>query len=104
MEKLIRCPMCEEIMVKKNQEYWKCPDCGAEVWPDESKLAYIESKQKQATSMAQLNEQIRWCVGGRYTEVKSMVPEVDRTKGGARVAGRKKIKKDAVREKYWLPM
>ncbi len=27
------CPLCREMMVK-HPDFWKCPGCGAELWPD----------------------------------------------------------------------
>lgn len=32
---IIKCPRCGEVMIyKKDFEYWKCPRCDGEFWPE----------------------------------------------------------------------
>ena len=45
-EKILFCPRCGEAMIKQSQDFWKCPKCGGEWWPDEDKLAYLEEERR----------------------------------------------------------
>lgn len=35
MERIIKCPLCGEITEEQDFEFWKCPNCGCEVWPED---------------------------------------------------------------------
>ena len=58
---VIKCPLCSEIMDKQEYDFWKCPVCGCEVWPeDEEKTVYItESRQNLHEKEKRLLEFIR---------------------------------------------
>ncbi len=61
MKKIIKCPLCDEIMNEQEFGFWKCPNCGCEVWPeDEEKTVYItDSRQNLHEKEKRLLEFIR---------------------------------------------
>lgn len=34
--KTVRCPLCDELVEhNKEQDFYKCPTCGCEIWPEQ---------------------------------------------------------------------
>ena len=83
----LQCPICEAVMVYENKQFWRCRVCDTEVWPDEERLKMVKG---DADLAVELREQIRWAVGGRYTEVLSLVPSY--IKGGSSKSSKRKKK------------
>ncbi len=40
----IICPLCGELTEKQEFDFWKCPNCGCEVWPEEEETEKEETK------------------------------------------------------------
>ena len=45
-EKILFCPRCGEAMIRQSQDFWRCPKCGGEWWPDEDRLAYLDEERR----------------------------------------------------------
>lgn len=97
--KEVYCSVCkasENIDVLTNydskNDFYKCPRCGTEIWIDQEKLQMIYTQKKTEELMNRLNEQVRWAVGGRFTEVKSLVPVLNRKKRSGSKNGRRRKK------------
>ncbi len=105
---LVTCSICKaregkEVIMdyNKKNDFYKCPVCHTETWIDHERIRTFFTQKKTDELIQQLNEQVRWAVGGRFTEVKSLVPEGNRKKGSGSKSGRKRKKKPA-RRKYEL--
>lgn len=104
--KILLCPIClskcEDVIMDydKEKNYYKCPYCKTETWPDNDRMDFMDEQKKMDDYIAQINEQARMAVGGRYTDVKSMVPT--RGKGGGSSAGKKRKKPVKLKKNYWL--
>ncbi|RJQ25536.1 MAG: hypothetical protein C4589_11090 [Peptococcaceae bacterium] len=91
-EKILHCPRCGEIMIYEKQGFWCCPRCDGEFWDDESKLLLLKSEERTRAQEEQLQKQMRWAVGGRYTEVLPLIPVRDYRSSGSRLSRRKRKK------------
>lgn len=107
-EKILFCPRCGEAMIKQSQDFWKCPKCGGEWWPDEDKLAYLKEERRAR----EYDEQM-WLVGRMglcRAGYKPVLPYgyVKGTKkgGGSSSSGRKRkkanVNKPLMTERYML--
>ncbi len=96
----VKCPICEATMdYFRKQNYWKCPVCGTEVWPDDVLLKEVARKERELSSAEQLREQIRWAVGGRVSDPLPSGP-ADKKKSSSK-SGRRRKKKPKI-DKEWL--
>lgn len=34
-QEIVRCPLCGEVTIRQEFDFWKCPICGCEIWPEE---------------------------------------------------------------------
>ena len=50
---VIKCPLCSEIMDKQEYDFWKCPVCDCEVWPEEEET---EQEKVKAIRKAYLED------------------------------------------------
>lgn len=96
-KKEIPCPFCGEI-TKKQDCFWKCPKCGGECWPDESKLAIVKAEIDAKAAIQALRERVRWSIGSGPAEVIPLVPIIDSSARGSRSSGRSRKKKP------WKPL
>lgn len=90
---IINCPFpeCGGSLLYDKRGFWKCSICETEVWPpDESKIREIESIKRSEEYEKRIREQLYNSIGGRYTEVKSMVPQVDHKKRSSNRSGKKR--------------
>lgn len=94
MDKIIKCPICNEVTIKDpvDGDHWKCPKCGTEIWPDISKLSLIKAEAAAKMAREKLREQLRWSISKRYTEVLPPVPVINPGSRGSRSSGRKRKK------------
>ena len=76
----------------RKNDFYKCPRCGAEIWIDQEKLQMIYTQKKTEELTSRLNEQVRWAVGGRFTEVNPLVLVTNRKKRSGSKSGRRRKK------------
>lgn len=90
------CQICrdqgEDVLMDYDKQYnfWRCPVCHTETWIDEKRIEVIRTEKKTAELIETVNKQMRWAVGGRFTEVKSLVPATDPKKKGGSKSSRKR--------------
>lgn len=110
-ETIFHCPFCGEIMVKettqdKKQNYWRCPGCESECWPNQEKLAYLREERSAKDAERRFALISRWHIGDpSYKPILPLVCVVDKGKGGSRSSGRKRKKptsKSLSTERYVL--
>ena len=95
-------------MIKKNEDYWVCPKCSGEWWPDTDKLAYLDEERRAREYEEQMRMVSR--IGLCRASYKPVLPYgyVPGTKkgGGSSAAGRKrkknKVDKPLMTERYIL--
>ena len=97
----IKCPLCREYMEENKEfDFWRCPECGGEWWPDDG--GYQEAKERIQSEKDR--ERLRSSVGGAYTVVNPLIS--DGLKGvGAKSSsrsGRKRKKKPVKRKLPWM--
>ena len=39
---IVICPLCDSVTEKQEFDFWKCPNCGCEVWPVDEEEAEAE--------------------------------------------------------------
>lgn len=92
-EEIFRCPICGEVFIRDPQGFWKCPRCGAELWPDESKLAYLEQERRSQEYEEKLIFISKHTLcRASFKPVLPPVCVVDWKKSGSRSSGRRRKK------------
>lgn len=105
MVKQLLCPNCYErgecvlLTYDKPRNFYKCPLCRWEIWPDDDAEDYRREQESREAYLEELNNAVRWSVGGRCTVVLSLVPQLNHKKRGSNKTGKrnaseKKHKKD----------
>lgn len=94
IQEILWCPKCGEAMIQKNQDYWKCPKCEGEWWPDENKLAYLEEERRAREHEEQMRMVSRYALcSASYKPVMPYGYVPGTGKGsGSKSAGRRKKK------------
>lgn len=104
-EKILFCPRCGEAMIKQSQDFWKCPKCGGEWWPDEDKLACLEEERRarEYDERMRLISYVTLCRAS-FKPVLPPGPVPGYKKGGGKATGRKrkKVNKPLMTERYML--
>jgi len=70
------CVICNaELTYYKKENYYKCPVCFTEVWPDEERLKHLQKEKKRRETAEQDRERSKWRVGwDSRTEVLPIYP------------------------------
>ena len=76
---VIKCPLCGEIMGKQEYDFWKCPVCGCEVWPEEEETEQEKAKAIQEVYLEDVKIPLKKKSGGarsgRKYKKKKVPPE-----------------------------
>lgn len=96
-KEIIHCsiPDCREVMIYDRQkEFWQCPRCGSEFWPNVRALNAIEQERKSLERQEEERQRVRstLCRARLYPEPLPAGPPKPGG-GGSKSGGRKKRKK-----------
>ena len=105
-KEIIHCSIatCNEVMIYDRQkEFWSCPRCGSEFWPNVRALTAIERERKSLERQEEERQRVRLhlCRARMYPDP---LP-AGRAKpggGGSKSGGRKKRKKVAKKRPWEL--
>lgn len=94
MEK-IPCPVCREkkinisMILDENKDFWRCPLCWTEVWPDENKLKELVQEIKSKILEKKMKEASKHSI---YPDPLPLVPIVDPSKRRSGKSGKSRKK------------
>ena len=101
-KEIIHCsiPDCNEVMIYDRQkEFWSCPRCGSEFWPNVRALNAIDRERKSAELAEEERQRVRNMIGSwLYPDPLPAGPP--KPGGGSRSSGRKRKKKPK-RKRPW---
>ena len=90
---LIKCPRCEiEMEYDQEKKFWWCCECKGEWWENEEYIKECESVKRNKEAREQIEQQLRWSIGKRYTEVQP-TGYVPTKKKSSSKSGKKRKKK-----------
>ena len=93
MTEEVKCGICNYVMTHQKENYYICPVCKSELWPDEERLKQIEKEKKRAETAEEDRQRSLSRVGwDSRTEVLPIYP-YPTGPGGSKSPGRKKSKK-----------
>lgn len=97
--KKVTCPICDALM-KYESNFWRCPTCKTETWPDEAKLAEIARMKKAEINEEEYKKKLRWSIS-----MQKITPEPLPAGGGlpgssGSKSGKKRKKKPTVKNIY----
>lgn len=93
-----RCLDCDEVMIyNKPMEFWECPLCNGQWWPDERKKKEIISELESEKKYWEYREKLRHVLHSRLTIVNpgGYIPGTKKGCGNKSGRKRKKPKKKA---------
>ena len=73
----VECPLCKGVYMKYNKKYqfWSCPECHAEVWPDVDNIKKNQEQLEENRRIQEYRDFCKWAVGSvLHKEILSLVP------------------------------
>lgn len=104
-KEIIHCSIttCGEVMIYDRQkEFWSCPRCGSEFWPNVRALSAIERERKSLERQEEERQRVRWMVGSWLYPDPLPAGRAKPGGGGSKSGGRKKRKKVAKKRPWEL--
>lgn len=102
MPENLNCVICDSEMIHyKKENFYRCPVCHTEVWPDEERLKQIEREKKRIEKAEENRQRLLSMVGTNLSaEVLPIYPHPS-GKGGGSKSGRKRKKPKKLRKDLW---
>ena len=91
-EKVLSCALCGGELTRQSKDFWKCRNCGSEVWPDEERLREVEYERNAREQAARFRAQLLWSISKQFTTVLPAGPREPSGSGGGKSGRRRKRK------------
>ncbi len=96
---VLHCPRCGEVLIRDPRGFWRCPRCGGEWWDDESRLAMLEERVREAACAETMRHFTLWSLNKPPLPI--LPPVAIRVPGKGSRSGRKRRKVRTPKLQSW---